>query len=217
MVMTLYKLDASPPARAVMMVIEALKIPDVEYIDVNLLEGSHLSEEFTKMNPQHTVPLLKDDDFLVWDSHAIAGYLVSKYGADDSLYPTDPKKRAIVDQRLHFDSGILFPALRGSLEPVIFWGETAFRPECLEKVRKGYDFAEKFLTSTWMAGEEFTVADICCVASISTMNDIIVPIDENTYPKLSAWLERCSQLDVYKKKNAPGNDLCKDLVASKLS
>lgn len=49
MVLTLYKLNASPPVRAVLMTMEALKIPDVQYIDVNLLEGEHLTEEFKKV------------------------------------------------------------------------------------------------------------------------------------------------------------------------
>lgn len=61
------------------------------------------------MNPQHTIPTLVDDDgFVLWDSHAIMPYLVSKYGKDDSLYPKDLKKRAVIDQRLHFDSNVLF-------------------------------------------------------------------------------------------------------------
>jgi hypothetical protein len=45
-------------------------------------------------------------------SHAIASYLVRSYASDDSLYPQDPKQKAIVDQRLYFDAGILFPRLR---------------------------------------------------------------------------------------------------------
>lgn len=65
------------------------------------------------MNPQHTIPTLVDDDgFTIWDSHAIMIYLVSKYAKDDSLYPTDLKKRALIDQRLHFESGVVFAYLR---------------------------------------------------------------------------------------------------------
>jgi len=45
-------------------------------------------------------------------SHAIAGYLVRSYAADDSLYPQDPKQKGIVDQRLYFEAGILFPRIR---------------------------------------------------------------------------------------------------------
>jgi hypothetical protein len=44
----------------------------------------------------------------LWDSHAINVYLVSKYAKNDNLYPKDLKKRALVDQRLHFDTGVAF-------------------------------------------------------------------------------------------------------------
>ncbi|XP_060805910.1 glutathione S-transferase 1 [Amyelois transitella] len=216
MVLTLYKIDASPPVRAVYMTIEALNLPDVEYIDVNLLEGEHLKEQFVQMNPQHTVPTLKDDDFVIWDSHAICGYLVTQYGDNDALYPNDPKKRALVDQKLHFDSGILFPSLRGTVEPVFFWGEKQLRTENLEKIEKGYKFAESFLTTPWLAGDHVTLADICCVATISSMHEVL-PIDENKYPKLSAWLARCSKENFYKKGNEGGLLQFRQLLKSKLS
>lgn len=57
------------------------------------------------------MPTLIDKGFTVWDSHAIAVYLVQKYSPDQRLYPSEPKKRAIVNQRLHFDTGILYPTL----------------------------------------------------------------------------------------------------------
>nr|UQS35834.1 glutathione-S-transferase epsilon 2 [Plodia interpunctella] len=215
MVLTLYKIDASPPVRAVFMTIEALNIPGVDYVNVNLLEREHLKDDFVKINPQHTVPTLKDDDFVLWDSHAIAGYLVAKYGADDSLYPNDPKRRALVDQRLHFDTGILFPSLRGTVEPIFFWGEKSPRPENLEKIEKAYGFTESFLTSPWLVGGEVTLADICCVATISSMNEVL-PIDGNKYPNLVGWLERCEKEIFYKKGNESGLLQFRQLLKSKL-
>lgn len=65
------------------------------------------------MNPQHTIPTFVDDDgSVVWDSHAIMTYIVSKYAKDDSVYPEDIKKRAIVNQRLFFESGVIFFHMR---------------------------------------------------------------------------------------------------------
>nr|UQQ66574.1 glutathione S-transferase epsilon 2 [Conogethes punctiferalis] len=215
MVLTLYKLDASPPARAVMMTIEALGIQDVEYVDVNLLERAHLKEDFVQMNPQHTIPTLKDEDFILWDSHAIATYLVNQYADGNPLYPKDPKKRALIDQRLHFDGSILFPALRNTIEPVIFRGEKAFKPESLQKIQAAYDFTEKFLTSSWMAGDDITLADICCVATVSSLN-AVVPIEESSHPNIIAWIERCATKDYYKKMNQAGVEALGQLVKSKL-
>ncbi|GBP40297.1 Glutathione S-transferase 1, isoform C [Eumeta japonica] len=64
------------------------------------------------MNPQHTVPTMVDGDFTLWESRAISRYLVNEYGKDSSLYPEDPKVRAMVDQRMDFDLGILYPRFR---------------------------------------------------------------------------------------------------------
>lgn len=36
-------------------------------------------------------------------------YLVDQYAKDDSLYPKDSKKGAVVNQRLFFSAGTLFP------------------------------------------------------------------------------------------------------------
>ena len=50
MVLTLYKFDASPPVRAVHMVIEKLKIPNVNYVETDLLADDHLKDAFLKVN-----------------------------------------------------------------------------------------------------------------------------------------------------------------------
>lgn len=45
---------------------------------------------------------------LVPYSRAILGYLVEQYAKDDSLYPKNPKKRAVVNQMLYFDATTLY-------------------------------------------------------------------------------------------------------------
>lgn len=66
----------------------------------------------TQINPAHTIPTFIDGDLTITDSHATIAYLVGKFGTDESLYPKDLAKRALVDQRMYFEAGILFQAMR---------------------------------------------------------------------------------------------------------
>ena len=57
--------------------------------------GEHLSLDFLKINPHHTVPTYKDDKITLSESRAIMCYLVNQYASPEnaSLYPADPVKR----------------------------------------------------------------------------------------------------------------------------
>lgn len=85
----------------------------IQVKEVNLAEKDQLKDDFLKVNPQHTVPVLVDGDFVLTESRAIAIYLTEKnFPNGHSLYPTDSKQRAVINQRLFYDSTVLFPRIR---------------------------------------------------------------------------------------------------------
>ncbi|XP_070069199.1 glutathione S-transferase 1-1-like [Drosophila takahashii] len=197
--LTLYGIDGSPPVRSVLLTLNALGV-EFEYKIVNLMAGDHLKPEYLKINPLHTVPTLDDDGFYINDSHAINSYLVSKYGKDDSLYPKDLQKRAIVDQRLHYDSSVLSSTGRGLSAP-LREGKTEIpkaRFDALEEVYKTLDY---FLESNdFLAGQNLTIADFHVIAVLSTTL-FFRDVDATKYPKLADWIQRIKKLPYYEEAN----------------
>ncbi|KAJ6647179.1 Glutathione S-transferase 1 [Pseudolycoriella hygida] len=192
----LYYLSLSPPVRSVLLTAEALGI-ELELRNVNLLDGEHLTPEFTKLNPQHTVPTIDDNGVIIYDSHVICGYLVDKYAKDDSLYPKDLLKRAQVDARLHFDTGFLFARTRFIFEPIFFFGESEAPKYKIEYLQKCWSLMEAFLENgKFVCGDSITIADYCCIATISSV-DTVAPIDAEKYPKLTAWKKLMEGLPNY--------------------
>lgn len=183
---------------------------------MNLKDGDHLTPEFLKLNPLHTIPVLDDDGVVITDSHVICSYLADKYAVDESLYPKDKVKRMQVDARLYFDCGHLFPRVRIMVEPIIYFGEHEITDQKISYMQKAYDGLEKALTSSkYLCGDQLTIADLCCVASVST-GMLFAPIEEDKFPNVKAWVERMSELPYYQKNNQDGADILCNFVKAKM-
>lgn len=52
---------------------------------------------YLALNPNGLIPVIRDGDFVLWESNAICRYLAMKYGRSD-LLPIEPEKRALVEQ-----------------------------------------------------------------------------------------------------------------------
>ncbi|KAH8290470.1 hypothetical protein KR054_003476 [Drosophila jambulina] len=211
---SLYGLDPSPPTRACLLTLKALELP-YEYLFVNLFEKENFGEEYSKKNPQHTVPLLQDDDAYIWDSHAIMAYLVEKYATSDELYPKDLLQRAKVDQLMHFESGVVFEgALRRLTRPLLFNGEVTLPQKHVDAVTEVYDFVETFLEHDYLAGDQLTIADFSLVSTITSIG-VFQELDLAKYPKIAAWLERLKELPYYEEANGKGAAQFVELLKSK--
>ena len=76
---------------------------------------------------------------------------------------------------------------------------------------------EKFLGEhRFVAGDEVTIADISCIATISTLVNF-VHIDEIKYPKMYAWFNVMKSLDFYIAENAEGSELFSKMIKEKIA
>ncbi|XP_050071129.1 glutathione S-transferase D5-like [Anopheles maculipalpis] len=184
--MELYFNIVSPPCQTVLLVGKKLGITfDLKEVNPHLPE---VREELKKYNPQHTIPTFIEDGHVIWESYAIAIYLVEKYGKDDSLYPKDAKVRSIVNQRLFFDNGLMFKSaieyveciLKKKLEPT---------EEMVQKLKKSLGLLESFVKErSFVAADHLTIADICLLSSVTMLGGL--KYDLEPYPGIQAWVGR---------------------------
>ncbi|KAI8420633.1 hypothetical protein MSG28_007877 [Choristoneura fumiferana] len=189
-----YYAPYSPPCWSVLMVAEALDL-ELNLKIVKTSDGEHLTPEYLKMNPQHTVPTIVDNGFALWESRAIITYLVNKYGKGSPLYPEDPQARALVDQRLYFDISTLYQRYMDYLIPQML--EPADEAK-LKKVEEALGFVETFLEGRqYIAGDNLTLADYSIAASVISFNS--VGIDAFKTPRIKAWFERVKTVPGFSK------------------
>ncbi|XP_055641162.1 glutathione S-transferase 1-like isoform X2 [Toxorhynchites rutilus septentrionalis] len=173
-----------------------------------------MQEDFLKINPQHTVPTIVDDDYVLWESKAIATYLVEQYKPDSALYPTDPKERGIVNQRLYFDSTVLFARTFAIVAPIMRQGATTIPQEKKDALKEALGTLNGYLEGQeWVAGVNCTVADLCLVATVSTLDKLGVDLTE--FANIIDWYERCKALPGYDE-NEEGANAFGGFIKSKL-
>ena len=154
------------------------------------------SPEFLALNPNAQIPVLIDDHGVLWESNTICRYLVGLYQRHD-LLPVEPAPRARVEQWIDWQAIELNRA----------WGDafTALvrnNPDGLDAVQIGavvqlwndkMGILEQQLakTSAYVAGDEFTLADILIGLSVHRWQ--MTPMERPPYPAIAAYYQRLTQ------------------------
>ncbi|XP_029156857.1 glutathione S-transferase D1-like [Nylanderia fulva] len=186
-----YYLPPSPPCRAVMLLAKALGI-HLNIKIVNVMNGEHMNPEFVQINPQHIIPTIDDKGFILCESRPIMAYLVNKYAKNDSLYPKDPKQKAIVDQMMYFDAGSLYPSLVKCFIPVVRGLASSINEADLERVQKSFEVLNSFLEGReFAAGDNLTIADFTISTTICAI--LCFDFDISPYENVVAYYDRCKE------------------------
>ena len=162
-----------------------------------MFKGEHLTPDFVAINPTSTVPALVDGDVKVFDSSAIAIYLVEKYAKNDDLYPKDLKLRTKVNEILFYISSFLYPRAYQIFVPGYSGLETEIPQNKINDILRGYQTIEKFFDGNeYLTGNNLTLADLSLWPSMESLQQVI-PIDGEKFPNFVQWMEKMKDLKTY--------------------
>jgi len=173
---------------------------DVERIDAGGAFGGIDTAEYKAMNPNGLIPVLKDDELVLFESAAILRYLGAQYGSG-SFWPQDPVKRAPLDAWAEWTKTTLCPILIYQ----VFWtlvrtpgaerdmealaGQAAQLGNLMsriESILEGKDF---------LGGSNLTFADI--MFGHTLYRYYTLPIERPELPKLAAYYDRLKARPAY--------------------
>ncbi|HGM7313860.1 TPA: glutathione S-transferase N-terminal domain-containing protein [Stenotrophomonas maltophilia] len=148
------------------------------------------------LNPNRQVPVLRDSDFVLWESNSICRYLAARAGRDD-LLPAAAQARARVEQWMDWQASDLNSAWRH-----VFMARVRQHPDYPDDARAeaslaqwnrlmGVLDAQLAASDGYVAGDTFTLADI--VLGLSTQRWRSTPGHKPALPHLAAWFERLRQ------------------------
>ena len=168
------------------------------WVEVDVMSGETQTPGFLDMNPNGKVPLLQTPAgrFLP-ESNAILLHLAE--GSD--YLPADAWQRARVYQWLFFEQYTHEPSIAVARFIVYYAGRELEEAERLAELRgkgrRALSVMEKNLAgSAYMAGPQFTIADIALYAYTHVAEDGGIGLAE--FPAVRAWLERVAAVPGFK-------------------
>ncbi len=144
--------------------IEELELPHL-HVEAGGSHGGLDDPDFRAMNPHGKVPVIRDGDVAVWESHAILRYLAASY--ERALFwSADPAERARIDAWMDWGQTVLQPDfLRG-----VFWGfyrtpeaqrDMPAIEAAMARCTEHFILLDQMLKDRpFMLGEHLTLADI---------------------------------------------------------
>lgn len=189
--MELFEIPPSGNCHKVRMLLSFLQIP-YRSVVIDAANLEQKSEAFLKMNPFGQVPVLKDDETVVWDSQAILIYLARQYG-EPSWLPLDAVVMSRVMEWLSVSANEI------SRGPAPIRAHYKFgRPVAMEDAQQAtanvLQVLEQQLTdSEWLAADHITIADIAVYPYIALAPEGKIALT----PAICRWITRIQALPNY--------------------
>ncbi len=200
--MKIYDTEGFPnPIRVRVALAEKGATDQVEFVPINVLEREHRSDAFKAKNPDASVPFLElDDGTCISQCNAITEYIDASFEGP-CLTGQTPKERAKISMmNLRAENGLLDAVATYFHHATPGLGPDIETYQCAEWGNKQKEVAFNTMEyldgvladNAYVAGEEFTVADITAYAGLVFAGFAKIEIPEHN-KNLIEWHSKISQ------------------------
>lgn len=210
----LWGVNVSPYVRKVMVALAEKNIPykQIETLPKRFLQatGQPIPDGFEQVSPLGKIPALQIGAFSIADSAAIAGYLDQKFPHTKLLYPHNtPEEYAKVLWFEHYSDNILTDIgykkifFECVIKPKVFNQSTD--DEIVKNAKENelpplLDYLNQSVRShQWIAGDEFSMADIAIATQFLALKMAGYEIDNNRWNNLSQYFKKVIARDSFSK------------------
>ena len=173
--------------RKVLWTLQEAGVP-FERIDAGLAFGVVNDADYVAKNPNRTVPLLEDGDFVLWESNAIVRYLCARYAP--ALYPQDLRVRFDAERWMDWQQTTLNRAGSPAFLQLVRTPPEQRKPEMIDASRAAMAPCIAMLNAhlshrAWMGGDAFSMADIPVACDIHRWWNLPQPAPDA--PHVQRW------------------------------
>lgn len=149
--------------------------------------------EYEALNPNALVPVIQDDDYVLWESNVIVRYLCAKHSLG-TLYPTELPARFDAERWMDWQQTTMNPAGRDGF---IQWVRTPPAQRDADKYLQSVAATEPLLAmldahlaqQAFMVGDSFTMADIPVACEIHRWRALPLSDTALLTPHLDRWYQ----------------------------
>lgn len=150
------------------------------------------TQAFRALNPNALIPVLIEDDFVLWESNTICRYLASKHGRED-LLPQAPRERALVEKWMDWQATELNTSWRYAFTALVRKSPSHTDRAAIDasvaswNAHVGIIEGQLRKTGAFVAGNTFTLADV--VIGLSINRWLMTPMERPALPAVQAYFE----------------------------
>ena len=164
---------------------------DFQRTEAGGLFGVVKTPGYVQLNPNSLVPVIEDDDYVLWESSVIVRYLCAKHSTGQ-MYPIDLRERFDAERWMDWQQTTLNPASRPGFWQLIRTPPEQRNAELIAESNAAVEALMALLDAhlaqrSFMVGERFTMADIPLACEVQRWFGL--PQPRQSRPHLERWFE----------------------------